>query len=90
MIATTFAEANRRFTAPPDLEESQCRTIDAYMGTVDKGSVEGTPMIVTAWQPSRQEIMRIRAGRPIFLTFMGTGLPPHFLTTSFKEATNVA
>lgn len=89
MTPVTFPEATHQFRPPPDLEESQCHTIHAYSGTVDRGSLEGSYIVVTAWKPTPQEIMKIRAGRPIFLTCIGS-LPPHMLTMSFAEASQPA
>jgi hypothetical protein len=90
MTPVNFIEANRLYGAPPDLEESQCKTIHAHVGTVTNGSCEGSPMIVTAWTPDARELARLNAGEPIFLTFLSSGLPPHMVTTSFEEATKPA
>ncbi len=89
MTPTTFPEANATFRPPTDLEESQCRTIHAWQGTIERGSCEGVPLTVTAWKPSETELAELNAGKPIFLSCLG-GLPPHFLTTDFVSATNPA
>lgn len=44
--------------------------------------------IVVAWKPSEEEIGAILRRNPIFLTIIGTALPPHMLTTSFEQATH--
>ena len=89
MIPTQFPQANKVFGAPKDLHEEQVRAIPAYLGTVEGGSVDGCPIVVTAWQPTLQEIADIVAGQPVFLSVIG-GLPPHFLTTRFEQATKPA
>lgn len=89
MTSVNFPEANATFKAPPGLDEKQVHTCHAFLGQVNGGSMDGTQMVVVAWKPSREEALKIRSGKPIFLTVMG-GLPPHMLTTSFKEATNPA
>lgn len=89
MQAVPFAQANANFGPPPDLEESQCRTIPAFLGTVQRGSCEGAKLVVVAHMPTPEELARLNAGQPIFLTMLG-GLSPHMLTTSFEEATNPA
>lgn len=86
MTPQNFPQANKRFTAPKDLEESQCFTIDAFAGTVERGSVEGSPIVVTCWKPTDDEMAKLVAGGSIFLSVLG-GLPPHYLSTSFEEAT---
>lgn len=85
MTATTFPEANTVYRPPADLEESQCSSIAAFQDVVQRGSCEGTRLIVVAWQPSERELEDLKAGGPVFLSMLG-GLQPHFLTTRFEEA----
>lgn len=89
MTPIRFAEANKWFGPPPSLEESQCKVIHAYVGTVDRGSVEGLDMIITAWQPSEADLARLNAGGAVYLTCLNI-LPGHMLTTSFEEASKPA
>ena len=89
MNPVTFPEANAAYGPPPDLEESQCRTIPAYQGTVEGGSVDGCKQVVVAWRPTDQEIDDIVMGKPVFISMIG-GLSPHFLTTDFHSATHPA
>lgn len=88
MTPTDLPETNAQFGAPKGMMESQVATIRAFWGEIDQGPLEGSEFVVTAWQPSPEEVAAINAGAPIFLTTMG-GLPPHLLTTSFREATNL-
>lgn len=89
MTPTNFPECNGRFRAPPDLDPSQCLTIDAYKGNVQGGSMDGCPIVVVAWKPSDNELDRLNQGHPIYMSTVG-GLSPHFLTTSFEEAIHPA
>jgi hypothetical protein len=89
MTPTTFPEKNIVFKRPPDMEESQCLDIPAWTGTAQSGSLDGDQVVVVAWSPSPEEIELIRKGKPIYLSCVG-GLPPHFLSMSFQEATNPA
>jgi hypothetical protein len=89
MSPTNFSQANCLFGPPKDLEESQCKKIPAFVHQIKKGSIDGATQCVVAWIPDRQDIERILQGQPIFLSVMG-GLPPHYLSTSFEEATNPA
>jgi hypothetical protein len=66
MIPVNFPEANSRFGPPAGLAESQVCTIYAYQGIVERGSVEGVVVVVTAWKPTPEEIDRILSGEPIF------------------------
>jgi len=68
------------------MDESQVFTIHAFSGTVNGGNLDGAPVVVTAWLPTPEELEQIKQGKPIFLTFIG-GLPPHYPSMDFKEAT---
>lgn len=89
MTPVQFPEVNSRFSAPPDLGESQVMTVPAYVGRVRGGSVDGAQVVVTAWKPSVEELAQLVAGKPLFLSFLG-GLPPHFPTVDFHTATHPA
>lgn len=87
MNPVDFPETNALFGPPNDLDASQVLSVPAYKGTVERGSLEGAVIVVTAWKPTPEEIVRIIAGQPIFLTFIG-GLPPHYPSTCFHTATH--
>lgn len=82
-----FPQATTPFKAPEDLDESQVATVHSYVGIIKGGNLDGHPIVVTAWQPNAQDLERINAGGPVFLTTLG-GLPPHMLATTFQDATN--
>ena len=86
MNPVKFPEANCRFSAPADMAESQVMTIHAYRGVVARGSVEGSAIVVTAWRPTPEELAVLNAGHPLYLSFLGGGLPPHFPTVNFQQA----
>ena len=85
-----FPEANCAFHAPPDMAASQVLTVRAYYGKVTGGSVDGAPLVVTAWSPSPAELAALNAGRPLFLSFLACGLPPHFPSVDFHLASHPA
>lgn len=89
MTPVDFKEANAHFGPPPGLAESQVRTVRAYCGPIDRGSLEGEKLVVVAWRPSEAELEAIINGAPIFMTAVG-GLPPHFLSTDFATAISPA
>lgn len=84
-----FHQCNTTFGPPSDLAESQCHSIPAYLGQVKGGSVDGSTIVIVAWQPSDEQRYAIAQGGPIFLSMIG-GLAPHFLSTNFAEANNPA
>lgn len=89
MIPIKFDECNVCYSAPQDMSEQQVRTIDAYRGRVEGGSCDGADLAIVAWLPTEQELKSLNEGKPIFLSML-YGLAPHFLTTSFKEASHPA
>lgn len=89
MIPVEFPECNKVFRPPSDMEESQVMSIPAYVGEVKQGSIDGVSLTVVAWIPTARERSIIALGNPIYLTFIG-GLPPHYPSTSFEEATHPA
>jgi hypothetical protein len=89
MTPTNFPQANATAGAPPDMDKNQVMAIRAYYGPVVGGSCDGAPLVVTAWKPSKEEIDLIQQGKPIFISHLG-GLPPHFLSMSFEQATHPA
>lgn len=89
MTPHAFKEANCTFGPPAEMTDTQVRPIRGYLGTVETGSVEGSQIVVVAYRPSEDEIQALLMGAPIFVSMMG-GLAPHFLTTDFKSAINLA
>ncbi|MES2814516.1 MAG: hypothetical protein V4720_06440 [Pseudomonadota bacterium] len=40
------------------------------------GHAEGVPAMQTAWQPTPDELARLVAGAPLYLTLLGSAHPP--------------
>lgn len=53
-----------------------------YLGLAlrDTATIDGNPVMVSAWEPTPAEIAKIVAGAPIYLWVYGTGHPPVMLT----------
>lgn len=88
MEPVKFPQCNARYGPPEGYAESQIRTIHAFHGKA-ANSLDGDKIVIVAHKPSAEDIARINAGEPIFLTMVG-GLMPHCLTTKFEEAINTA
>jgi hypothetical protein len=86
MIPTDFPESNKSFSAPQGTDESQCQSMRACVKEKKGGTLDGSMMVIVAWMPSKEEIEQIRRGSPIYLTCLD-GLPPHYIATTFEEAT---
>lgn len=89
MIPVDFKEANHQFGPPPSLHEVQCGTLRAHVGKIQGGTCDGATIVVTAWKPHPHELEMLKAGNPVYLSVIG-GLPPHFVTACFHDATHPA
>jgi len=67
------------------MDESQVQKAHTFDGEISGGTLDGSPMVVTAWKPNAAELEVLNAGGPVFLTFIG-GLPPHRVSVLFETA----
>lgn len=87
MIPANFRETNALFGPPDGMEESQVQKIPAYVGETKQGSLDGSQVVVVCWQMSDRERQLITEGGPVYISFLG-GMPPHYPSTSFEEASH--
>lgn len=88
MNAVEFPEANCKHGPPDGLDESHVKTVPSFRAQISGGPHDGVEMVVVAWRPTPEDLVALNAGALVYLSMMG-GLCPHFLTTSFKEATTL-
>lgn len=84
-----FPESNTNMHAPQGMTEEQVATCRAYVGKIADGQHKGMIQSITAWKPTEADLDRLMAGGVVYFQCLGR-LPPHFLTTDFKEAINPA
>lgn len=77
MMPVDFEGSNIILTKPKDMTDEQCMSVHAYKGVDD----ESIPFLLTVWQPSKEDIDAINAGRPICLKICGQSMPPVALYT---------
>lgn len=68
---------NFTFNAPPGM--NNCDDLAVVRGTMD--NPEQTPVIMSYWKPTPEEIAELNAGGYVRLTIVGTGMPPVALAT---------
>lgn len=70
------------------MSSEQVMSIHAYYGQIThpQSNLDGAEFVVTAWKPSPEELKTLNEGGPVYLSCLG-GLPAHFLTSSFFQAT---
>lgn len=100
MIPVRPPVSNAVFTAPADMDYTQVFSIHAFKSAVKAGftqdvlagevppgsNLDGSPFVVTAWKPTPEELEELNRGACVYLSCLA-GLPPHFLTTNWSDAT---
>lgn len=62
-----FTESNIVMRRPPNMTEEEYCDVHAY--------TDGQ-IVVTAWQPTPEELVKINLGEPVFLCINGQTMPP--------------
>jgi hypothetical protein len=84
MLAINFPEKNLVYSKPQGWTDEQYSDLDVWKGDVaidDKGAVATT--IISCWQPSKEDIDAIVAGKPIWLFITSEVQPPVSLSTEY-------
>lgn len=66
-----FAEANTVMLRPKGMEESECSDLHAF--------TDGRH-VITCWQPTPEERVKIAMGEPVWLLIVGVTMPPSLVT----------
>lgn len=82
MNPTRFAQANIVMLAPPGMKNC----IDVHACKTTSGDA---PVVVTAWKPTPEEIVKINLGEPVYLILWGPTMQPASVTVDnpFTEPT---
>lgn len=86
MTPIEFPEANDVFGPPEGMDESHVQTIRTYGAIKSGGAFDGSPLIITCWKPTPEELIQLNTGMPIYISFLSDRLPPHMLSMSFEDA----
>lgn len=73
MNPQTFPQTNLVMKAPKGMPE--CCDVHACRTTCN-----GAPVVVTAWRPTPEELVKINLGEPVFLLCWGQSMPPVAVT----------
>lgn len=82
MLPVTFPESNFVYTKPAGWTDEQCSDLPVWKGEapIDEAGTKA-PMIISKWQPSKEDIEAINRGEGIYLSITGNGMPPVSLFT---------
>lgn len=75
-------QTNFTFTAPPDMEN--CDDL-----CVVRGEMQGTPVILSYWKPTEQELIELVAGGHVRLGIVGNAMPPVMVSVVNEALTSV-
>lgn len=81
MRAIDFPESNHTFDKPVSMDDSECLPLHVYVGKDESGR----SYINSVWQPNKEDIEAIIAGRPVVLSICGASMPPVMLFTYDEE-----
>jgi hypothetical protein len=87
MLPIDFPEKNIIYEKPNGWTDEQCSDLSVWRGEVpidDHGNT--APTVISCWQPSKEDIEAIIAGKPIWLYITGTAQPPVSLSTDHPFA----
>lgn len=76
MIIGRIQGATRVLGKPIDWDQEHPDTSCGSLPILDVGPEHGGPFMVSAWFPSPEEVERLRAGQPIYLSVYGSVHPP--------------
>jgi len=77
MLPTSFEQQNFEFHKPADMTDEQCSSLPVFMGN----DTEGTPVIISCWKFSKEDLEEIAQTGHIWLSITGQGMPPVSLFT---------
>lgn len=72
MLSIDFPGANITFEKPDSMTDEQCTPMRGLKAVTQ----EGWPLIETRWQPNKEDIDAINAGRPIIIHLVTPIMPP--------------
>lgn len=83
MLPTQFPEQNFEYKKPADMTDEQCYSLPVFKG-VDN---EDTPVIISCWKLSKEDLEDINQTGEIWLQIVGNGMPPVSIYTEnpFKQ-----
>lgn len=77
MLPTTFQGSNFVFTKPKSMSDEECSDLPVFRGK----DTEGTPVIISCWKFSKEDLETIQKTGVIYLQTIGEVTPPVALYT---------
>jgi hypothetical protein len=77
MLPTQFPEANFTFLKPEGMTDEECMDLPVWKGSLGVG----TPGIISCWKFAKEDLEEINRTGVIYLSIVGSGMPPVSLFT---------
>lgn len=77
MHPSSFDEANEILGPPVGMTEDECGSLSVFRGL----DVDGTPLVISCWRPTPEEVEELRRTGRLWLLVCGTRMPPVSLAT---------
>lgn len=85
MIPIDFEGSNKVYGKPQGWKDEDCGSLH----TLETKDANGLPIIISCWQPNKEDIEAINAGRPIWLKMVSNGMcPVEILTLDENNKSN--
>lgn len=76
MKATRHLTNNAELGAPEGMSPDECQPLPITRIVYDLAGGGGLPACVSYWTPSPEQLALLNAGRPVWLSVLGTTHPP--------------
>ena len=71
MLPVDFPQSNICFNKPESMTDEQCLPIKVF-----KGNRGDMPIIISKWQPNKEDLDALNQGAGLWLEIVGVGLTP--------------
>jgi hypothetical protein len=78
MTPSAFTEDNTVLNPPPGMTPEQVNVLSVFRGENHKG----VPVVVSNWKLTKEEFEEILVTKTVWLTVMGTTMPPVYLSVA--------
>lgn len=76
-----FRGSNITFNKPDNMTDEECVPLHAFKGQTETKH----PVIITLWQPSKEDLDALNEGQPIHIQLTSQVMPPIAVFTVSKE-----
>lgn len=76
MIPSAFDEENGLLSPPAGVSEADVTSLSVHFGNIREPNGELTPVVVSCWKPTKEELDEINKTGRVWLIVYGQTMPP--------------